>query len=268
VKKLYVKGFDDVDDPVRTEEQIYRQLSKTSDKDNIGYSYVVMPIADMINKSGVKNTQNIINDVCEAHNKEKLIFVCQHIQVCNLYFHDNLVFTPHATMFDSYIPIPHYSCNYDLEYSKPWEEREYDFSFMGDYNTHATRNKVYNLLKGKPKTFFVDTKNWHFYSDKKTQAINKKNYIELLGNTKYSLCPRGTGPSTIRIWESMAMGSSPIIFSDYLKMPLELYLNNKLWFKVSEKCDSINVDHERYNNDQYWDLFSNEQLYKSIIKNI
>ena len=265
MKKVFVKGFEDVEDPVKTEQQIFNQLSSLHPEVKEDYSHVVMPIADLINKIGLQNTQNIINDVCDGHPNERLIFICQHIQVCNLNFHNNIVFTPHATIFDSYIPIPHYSCNYDIDYSKPWEEREYDFSFMGDFGTHTTRGKIHQFLRDRPNTAFIDTKNWHFYSDKKTQTINKKNYIELLGNTKYSLCPRGTGPSTIRIWESMAMNSCPIIFSDYLKMPLEMHISNNLWFKIPEKCDSININLNKYNNDQYWDLFSNDYLYKSII---
>jgi len=189
--------------------------------------------------------------------------------VDRLNFHGNLVFTPHATLLDSFIPIPHYSCNYDTSFSRPWNEREYKFSFMGDFGTHQTRKHIYNILKDQPNTVFIDTKRWHFYSNSKTQSINKKNYIELLGNTKYSLCPRGTGPSTIRIWEAIAMNSCPIIFSDYLKMPLKLIIKTDLWLKIAEHCVNIKEDYvEDYNNKEYWDWFSNENLYKSIVSAI
>jgi hypothetical protein len=268
VKNIHVKGFDDVTDPVKTEHIIYKQLSELPDNTGKSYFYVVMPIADLLNKIGITNTQNIINEVCNNNKDKKLIFVCQHIQVDKLNFHNNLVFTPHATMLDSYIPIPHYSCNYDIDFSREWEERQYDFSFMGDFSTHQTRASLSKVLKDYPKTIFIDTKKWHFYSDQKTQSINKKNYIELLGNTKYSLCPRGTGPSTIRIWESMAMGSCPIVFSDFLKMPMKLALESKLWIKLPESCDKISVDNKPYNNQEYWDKFSNSNLYKSIISAI
>ena len=268
MKKIYIKGFEDVSDPVKTEQTIFEQLSKIEDDYKPDCYYVIMPIADLINKTGIQNTQNIINSVCEKNKDKKLIFVCQHIQVCNLNFHGNIVFTPHSTIFDSYIPIPHYSCNYDLSCVKPWDDREYDFAFMGDFGTHPTRSRLQTIFGDKSKTIFIDTKKWHFYSDQKTQNINKDNYIELLGNSKYSLCPRGTGPSTIRIWESIAMNSCPLIFSDYLKMPLELYLKNNLWFKIPENCVNIDVDYKEYKNGEYWDYFSNENLYKSIINTI
>ena len=268
METIIVKNFDDVDDPVKTEHILFEQLTKLSGKVKTDFAYVAMPIADLINKTGIANTQSRIADVCESNKDKKLFFVCQHIQVDKLNFYGHLVFTPHSTIFDSYVPIPHYACNYDSVYSKPWNEREYDFSFMGDYGTHRTRSLMYEALKNRPKTIFVDTKKWHFHSDSKTQKINKQNYIELLGNTKYSLCPRGTGPSTIRIWEAMAMNSCPIILSNYLKMPLELFLKTSLWYKSLEDCSSFDVDFEIYNNQEYWNLFSNENLYKSVIKNL
>ena len=91
MKKIYVMGFDDVTDPVKTEQTIYEQLSCIPEDDFPQYSYVALPIADLLNKSGVQATQNIIDTICNEHIDEKLIFVCQHIQVNVLNFHNNLV---------------------------------------------------------------------------------------------------------------------------------------------------------------------------------
>ena len=41
----------------------------------------------------------------------------------------------------------------------------------------------------------------------------------LLLNSKYTLCPSGSGPNSIRLWESLACGSIPIILSDTLDLP-------------------------------------------------
>ena len=264
MRVLLVEGFENVDDPVLTEQQISKQLISLKEKIISEYVYVCFPLAYSINTRGLAATQKIINDICSQFTHEKLFFVCQHIQVCNLNFHNNLVFTPHATTLDPFQPMPHYSCNFDTSYSRPWEEREYHFSFMGDYNTHTTRKRMYEALKDYPKSIFVDTKKWHFYSDDKVKKINSKNYIELLGNTKYSLCPRGTGPSTIRIWESMAMNSCPIILSDILKMPLEMFIIEEIWKRRSEDCSNFNISEHPYDNKEYFDLFSNDNLYKSI----
>ena len=40
-----------------------------------------------------------------------------------------------------------------------------------------------------------------------------------MSDSVFSLCPEGTGPNTIRIWESMALGSIPVIYSDDWEPP-------------------------------------------------
>lgn len=263
MKIKIIKNFDDVTDPVKTEFTIFNQLIKN--EINTNYTYIAFPIADSINKNGIIYTQKIIDDICI--NEKKPFFVCQHILVNKLNFHNNLVFTPHATKQDNYMPIPHYSCNFDVSYVKPWQERKYNFSFMGDFNSHQARKFLKEVFSNKEKAAIIDTNTWHFYTDEKIQKINKTNYIELLGDTKFSLCPRGTGPSTIRIWESMAMNSHPIILSDSLKMPLEFFLETKLWTFKPEKEEQyiLNLE-EEFNNEEYWKYFSNKNLYKSIVE--
>lgn len=262
---IEIQNFDLVDDPVKTEEAIYNQLKSRYAKINTDYVYVAFPIAFSINKIGLFRTQTIIDRVCRENKGKKLFFVCQHILVNKLNFYNNTVFTPHATILDTFIPIPHYSCTYDLNKIKPWEEREYLFSFAGSFATHPTRKKIYDSLKDRDDCFIIDTGAWHFEGNRQKQKNNSKMYEEVLGNTKFSLCPRGTGPSTIRIWESMAMGAYPVIMSDYLKMPLEMLLDLPLWMKISENFKEINFNNAiKYDNSQYWDLFSNDNLYKSI----
>ena len=60
------------------------------------------------------------------------------------------------------------------------------------------------------------------------------------------------------------MNSWPIIISDYLKLPSRLPLKNKNWYRILEK-NSIKVPETGpYNSEEYWDWFSNNNLYKSI----
>ena len=263
---MQVHNFDKVDDPVRTEEVIYNYFMANYSKISSSHSYVAMPIAWIINTYGLRTTQDIISKICSSNPHSKLFFVCQHILVSKLNFYGHLVFTPHATILDSYIPIPHYSCNYDVSFNRPWEDREYDFSFMGSYDTHEVRKRLKEAFTGSERVCFVDTGSWHFHSDDEKRKANKQKYIELLGNTKYSLCPRGTGPSTIRIWEAMAMGSHPLILSDYLKMPLERELNANLWTKKPESCNDFTINNEPYDNQKYWEYFSNESMQSCILK--
>ena len=52
-----------------------------------------------------------------------------------------------------------------------------------------------------------------------TNDALEKEYKMTLAQSKFSLCPSGTGPNSIRIWESMSYGSIPVILADTLVMP-------------------------------------------------
>jgi hypothetical protein len=47
-------------------------------------------------------------------------------------------------------------------------------------------------------------------------------FVNLLQNTKFSLCPRGVGTNSWRLYESMAMGRAPVILSDHWVAPKEI----------------------------------------------
>ena len=263
---VVVEDFSKVDDPVKTEEIISEQLIRKAESIDSDYVYVSFPLAWNINKNGLRYTQNRIDTICRNLAGLKLFFICQHILVNRLNFQGNLVFTPHATFSDSFMPLPHHSCTYDLDFVKPWDEREYVFSFMGSFITHPVRRKLYDYFSNREDCLMIDTGSWHFEGSKEKQEANTRKYIELLGNTKYSLCPRGSGPSTIRIWESMAMGSTPVILSGFLKMPLEMQTPAGSWITAPENFTDLYKPEveKKYNNKDYWDLFSNENLYKAV----
>jgi hypothetical protein len=48
-------------------------------------------------------------------------------------------------------------------------------------------------------------------------------FLELLRNSKFSLCPRGVGTNSYRLYESMAVGRAPVILSDDWVPPPEIH---------------------------------------------
>jgi glycosyltransferase involved in cell wall biosynthesis len=50
--------------------------------------------------------------------------------------------------------------------------------------------------------------------DRQIQQERTRRYNELLSDSVFSLCPDGTGPNTLRLWESLAVGSIPVIIAD------------------------------------------------------
>tara|TARA_B100000287_G_C20605030_1_gene769686 strand:- start:346 stop:1185 length:840 start_codon:yes stop_codon:yes gene_type:complete len=211
-------GFESCDDPVRTEEIINLNLLKNLNNVSDDYVYFSFPLAWGINNFGLEQVQSLLNQINNSL-KEKIVYVCQHIQVKNLDFGDNIVFTPHSTVFDKFLSIPHHAPNKTNKIID-FKDREIEMSFVGSYSTHHTRKVVGDILSTMDSCVAKDTGNWHFYKKGKELEDSANFYVETLGNSKVSICPRGTGPSTIRMWESMAMGSVPVLISDSLQLPM------------------------------------------------
>jgi hypothetical protein len=168
---------------------------------------------------GLEETQKKLEEVSKAAtdrglDKSKLIFVCQHISAERLIWPSSLVFCPHATKQNKFIAVPHVAVNYSSDEA----QRDVLGSFMGSFDTHWTRSALSHVLSSEalPNFVIVDTGQWYYESPDQTR---KDAYVKLLSTSQFTLCPRGTGPSTIRIWEVMASGSIPVVISDSLVMP-------------------------------------------------
>lgn len=233
-------GFDICDDPVQTEQIINNNLLKQQHEISDEYVYLSFPIAWGINNFGTGQIQNLISNLNNSV-QGRIIYVCQHINVKDIDFGGNMVFTPHATEMDSYIAIPHHAPNktYNL---KDYKDRKYLISFVGSYSTHHTRKQASDILQNREDCFFRDTGSWHFYKRGEELKDNSNFYINNMNDSKISLCPRGTGPSTIRMWEAMAMGSVPMIISDSLKMPLSNKIDWKEAVIFVPESDILNIE--------------------------
>ncbi|MCF7785942.1 MAG: glycosyltransferase family 47 protein [Prosthecobacter sp.] len=92
-------------------------------------------------------------------------------------------------------------------------ERTYLFSFVGDPQTHPVRKRLLNLshpealLKtatGSSATFMADVERKPF----------QKDYLQTILDSDFVLCPRGLGPTSMRLFEVMQLGRAPVIISD------------------------------------------------------
>jgi len=121
-----------------------------------------------------------------------------------------------------------------LDFDKPLDERQYLASFIGAHMPHYrsdVRIKLYEAAKSSNREdVLIDLGNeWHFNKvvyqeqvmskaitadDAKNHDDRTVNYNRIISNSVFSLCPEGAGPNTLRLWESMAVGSIPIVFAD------------------------------------------------------
>lgn len=114
---------------------------------------------------------------------------------------------------------------------KPLNERKYLASFIGahmsNYRSDVRLHLRDEAMKfGESDVLVEVTDDWHFNpavyqaqvagrSLSNAQVISEREanvrYNSLLTNTVFSLCPEGAGPNTIRLWESLAVGSIPVV---------------------------------------------------------
>lgn len=266
--KISGLDFDQVDDPIKTEETIFHQLKNS----NLRVPMVAFPIAYSINRLGISQTQKIIEEI-EKKEKYTKVYVCQHILVRELNFGDNIVFTPHVIEGEKYNFIPHYNPIFHLKdnFTKT-SLRKHEFSFMGDFNTNQVRSEIGAKLSNKIPVQQIGK--WFFSHDAKTQHSLKSVYKNLIENTKFPLCPQGTGPSTLRFFESLSSGGFPVIFNN-LKIPEDI---KKFVIKSSIEeilTEEINIKTNQFDDnlqeemlDIYWSKYSNDNLSRSIIEKL
>lgn len=95
---------------------------------------------------------------------------------------------------------------------KPLSERKYDFSFVGQMPHTGTRDCFRRHLdqlvdkSGDKFKYFIK------YTDGFGKGIPSEEYIDILAESRVSLCPRGAHSyETFRFFESIIMGAIPIV---------------------------------------------------------
>ena len=197
------------------------------------------------------------------------VTVCQHIkmqQFMHLFKEAGIsnIFWTHTTYQDmaespkddiSLHPFPLYPVQVTKETdAEAKAERPYLFSFIGAksnkyYLTNA-RELILDLLKDHPKGMIIGRDNWHYNKVVYEHQIHKKGdgpetkdedlvnqsasdqFKASLAQSLFSLCPAGSGPNSIRLWESLGAGSIPVILAETYAPPG----NPKLWEQAVVFC--------------------------------
>jgi len=226
--------------PVITEKTFYEQNKKDP-------KYIGLPWATIIDKNPDINTDRMISMLkiknsytcCQHISFKKLIPLFKHLGIIKL-------FTPHKIFNEDQIdgiqilPCPLYAkiieenindFNIDI-LSIP---RKYLYSFKGAYQKgymSDIRLKIFSK-ETREDIYIENIGEWHFNQIVYNQKQNKKGeyngdvqhyqkescYRDLLLDSRYTLCPSGSGPNSIRFWESLGAGSIPILLSDKLQLP-------------------------------------------------
>jgi hypothetical protein len=146
---------------------------------------------------------------------------------------------------DSIYPLPFFVQHApDDLVQKPITDAEYDISFQGCVSTSQTiRTNMVDKIKKYPSyKIYLETTSQYFYCLFRDENIKseKTRYYNNIINSKFVLCPRGTGSTSSRFFETIWFGRVPVLIADDTKLPLESIIHwDDLIVRVSEKDMNI-----------------------------
>jgi hypothetical protein len=169
------------------------------------------------------------------------------------------------------IPIP-LICSPIPEKYKQNVEKDIFCSFVGSI-THPIRANMCNVLSGDPK--------YKIYAKNHSPAVSESdftNFVNITSRSIFSLCPRGYGRSSFRLYEAIQLKSIPVFVYDYKWCPFEEDLdwnsfsvlidanNIQNIDKILTSIDNAKIKEMQENLESYWiNNFTMESIYKKII---
>jgi hypothetical protein len=146
-------------------------------------------------------------------------------------------------------PFPLYPVHVPREDS-PGATRPLLFSFAGAIENlcylSEARLWIWGHLRDHPKGRVVGRGMWHYHGEvyeaqihdrgvgaDPVQAEREGEFRDLLARSLFALCPSGSGPNSIRLWEALASGAIPVVISDSYLLPGDL----RLWKEAVVFCE-------------------------------
>ena len=103
-----------------------------------------------------------------------------------------------------------------VDYRPVTGNETYLAAFIGSVNTHPVREEIFKL--DRPDIFALDSSKEsyriRYHGSPGEKEDFWKRYADSIGNALFSFCPRGRGPGSIRLYESMKTGRACIILAD------------------------------------------------------
>lgn len=183
--------------------------------------------------AGKLQNVNIQTELNKLDSSKKYFTVCQHDDgpIENLP-EDTLIFSAGGNRTKGkIIPIPLICSSFEHELVN--DRKEIFCSFVGS-TTHPIRNTTLQRWSND-EDFVIAAQKWMQSVPHKNLAIFKS----LCSKSKFTLCPRGYGKTSFRLYEAIQLGSVPVYISDDHYLPWSDELNWKE-FCVLIKPDQIN----------------------------
>ena len=290
--------------PVATEYSAYNYL-----KPKLPCHYFAFPWATLIDETWVKQTnlRALLDEYLRyAPLTPPLCTVVQHMRYKTLLptfeaLNIRTVFASHCTEADKAdfeskgIRLYPFSL-FPVQVSKggdlvPFQDRTYLASFVGQTQHKSfpspLRETLVRTFSAYSDCFVKSRSQWHYqevvFKGKKpetTQTEDEDEYRLVLQYSKFSLCPAGTGPNSIRIWESMSYGTIPVVLTDTLVLPnIRRSWKDAIIVWKEENLDSLYTHLKSFSNedletkskacvDLYNTYFKEEVIGRTVVETI
>lgn len=286
--------------PVITEKTFYLQNYKDE-------NYLPFPWATVLDK--YINLDTLYLELKSQINQSEYYTCCQHIHFRKLIplfkkLGVKTIYSPHKVKDEDYIDeiqiicCPHYAINVEDNTRSLIDEKEdlmviprkYKYSFMGAYQKHYITNireKIFKLANTRDDIYIQNTGQWHFQSDvynssqNMTGSLNENSdhknktllFCQIMLQSRFSLCPVGSGPGTIRFWESLGYGSIPVLLADCYDLPKHKLWNDSIVIikenqldKLDEILDNISIEKENKMRKNCLDIYKYfKNKYKCVL---
>jgi hypothetical protein len=155
-------------------------------------------------------------------------------------------------------------------------EKNYLFSFVGR-NSHPTREVLFHHNFSRNDIYVENSSGFEAFESSPDKSERQKHYVEILASSKFSLCPRGWGAGSTRLFESMELGISPIIISDDWISPkgpkwdlFSVRVKEKHIREIEKIVVSLESSYEEMGNmarKEYNNYFSDHRYFNYVINN-
>lgn len=306
--------------PAITEKYSYQKILDFSFRQEKDFVYVAFPWATLIdylnckkNAHAAKLRRVLIDFRMHVKGHSKVVTVCQHIHMLKYqeifdFVGITDVFWSHAVHDEYYFPnfkninihpFPLFPVQaIGTVVPEKQTVRDILYSFIGARSNKwyltDSRNMIIDFLENDSRGLVIGRDSWHYNKIVYEHQINKKpesdklidtdaseQFKSILKRSIFSLCPSGSGPNSIRLWESIGFGSIPVILADTYLPPGNLALWDEAVVYCQETDEAIRglpqmlenlakdtdlLDRKRHALKQLWLLYGPDSFIYDIVK--
>jgi hypothetical protein len=139
----------------------------------------------------------------------------------------------------------------------PLAQRRLLYSFQGVYRPELYLTPVRQWILALPPRAdarLESRSEWHFEQQVYREQVHGQSadaarhatlaqeasaYAETLQQSVFALCPSGSGPNSIRLWEALGYGAIPVILADTLTLPGDAALWQQAALRVPETPEAV-----------------------------